>query len=111
MAGISICNDGSKIVNIGQLGALSLWYAQALLALFSVMEKLSGKEMADFVGYSGLERWILAKTDSCVCVSVGNCVSHKGNLPDQGQARPMQKQLKMIANRRRRLCRDTWPSE
>jgi hypothetical protein len=73
------------------------------------MEKLSSKEVADFVGYGGLERWILAKTGSRV--SVENSVLHKGNLPDRGQARPMQRQLKMIANQRRRLCRDTWPSE
>lgn len=109
MASISICNDGSKIVDIGQLGTLSLWYAQALLALFSIMEKLGGKEMADFVWYSGLERWLLVKAESCV--SVESYVLHKGNLPDRGQARPMQKQLKMIASRRRRLYRDIWPSE
>lgn len=54
MARISIGDDGSKVVNVGELCALILGGSHALLALFAIVEELSHEEMADLVGDSSL---------------------------------------------------------
>ena len=41
VTGVGISDDRGEIVDIGEFGALLLGAAQALLALFSVVEKLS----------------------------------------------------------------------
>lgn len=54
MTGVCISNDGTQVVNVGNLLALVLGCGDALLALFPVMEQLSHPEVVDLVGDSVL---------------------------------------------------------
>lgn len=56
VAGIGISNDGAEVVDVGDLGAVTLGVAQALLALLAVVEQLGHEKMADLVGDGGLQR-------------------------------------------------------
>jgi hypothetical protein len=49
VAGISIGDDGTEVVNVEEVRTLSLGDAQALLALLAVVEELSHEEVADLV--------------------------------------------------------------
>jgi len=50
MTGIGIGNDGTEIVDVGDVGALVLRGGDTLLALFPVVEKLCHKELVDLAG-------------------------------------------------------------
>lgn len=54
MAGIGFGDDGSQVVNVGELCALILSGTHALLALFAIVEELGHEEMTDLVGDSSL---------------------------------------------------------
>jgi hypothetical protein len=54
MASVCICDDGSKVVDIGSLVSLILRDADAVLPLFSVMEQLCHEQLVHLVRYSVL---------------------------------------------------------
>ena len=55
MTGISVCDDGTEIIDVLEVGTLGFWYRETLLTLFSVVEELSHEEVADLVGDGGLD--------------------------------------------------------
>lgn len=60
MAGVSVGNDGTQVVDVCKLGALGLGNADALLALLAVMEELGHEQVANLVWYGSLlERKVL----------------------------------------------------
>lgn len=50
MAGVGISNDGSQVVDIGNIVALFLGGCDALLTLFSIVEELGHEQLVDLVG-------------------------------------------------------------
>lgn len=59
MAGIGISNDGTEVVDVGELGALALGDAETLLALLAVVEELGHEQVANLVGDSSLKGGII----------------------------------------------------
>lgn len=56
MSGISICDDGAEVVDVGELGAVDFRFGRhTLFSLLAVVEELSHEEMADFVWHGGLK--------------------------------------------------------
>jgi hypothetical protein len=58
MAGISIGDDGSQEIGVGEFGSLGLGDGEAFLALLPVVEELGEPQMIDLVGDGGLRVWI-----------------------------------------------------
>lgn len=54
VTGIGIGDDGTEVVDVGELGALRLGNGETLLTLLAVVEKLGHEEMADLVGDGSL---------------------------------------------------------
>ena len=60
MSSISICDDGSEVVDILELASVCFRFCgDSLLALLSIVEELGHEEMADLVWYSGLDELVL----------------------------------------------------
>ena len=110
MASVGVGNDRSKIVDAGQLGALSLGCGEAFLALLPVVEELRIEKLANLVGYSGLECDVVRPGKPRQVSSQRTSDSRKGSQPGRDQARRLNWRSKTIATRTRRRCRDTWPS-
>ena len=55
---IGIGDDGSEVVDVGELGALGLRCRQTLLTLLSVVEELCHEQMRYLVWDSGLFLWV-----------------------------------------------------
>lgn len=56
MAGVSIGNDGSKVVDIGHFGTVRNRRGKTFLSLLAVVKKLSHPKMTDFVRHGRLGR-------------------------------------------------------
>lgn len=105
VAGVSIGDDGTQVVDVGQLGAVGFGGGgYAFFALLAVVEELGHEEVADLVGNGGLEG-----LDGLVGGGGGEDV-RMGNLPNLVLARLRQRQWMMIASRKRRRYRGIWPS-
>jgi len=56
VSGISICDDGTEVVDVLELGAVGFRFGHySLFSLLAVVEELGHEEVADFVGDGGLE--------------------------------------------------------
>ena len=55
MSGISICNDGTEIIDVGELGPVGFGLGgDSFFALLAVVEELGHEEVGDLVGDGGL---------------------------------------------------------
>lgn len=54
VTGVGIGNDGTEVVDIGELGALRGGGRQTLVTLFAVVEKLGHEKVLHLVGHSGV---------------------------------------------------------
>ncbi len=59
MAGVGIGNDGTEVVNVGELGTLALGDTETLLALLAVVEELGHEQVANLVGDGSLKSSII----------------------------------------------------
>lgn len=56
VARVGVGDDGSQVVDVGELGASLFGDAQAFLALFPVVKELGHEQVGDLVRHSGLSR-------------------------------------------------------
>jgi hypothetical protein len=56
VSGISVCDDGAEVVDVGELCAVGFRLGHyALFSLLAVVKELSREEVVDFVGDGGLD--------------------------------------------------------
>src|SRR4051812_3695092 len=84
MAGVSIRNNGSQVIYIGEFGTLCFRLGtHTLLSLLAIVEELCHEEVSYLVWDRGL-----AKVNTCFKDNRRTPYSHMDNLPNLGQARP-----------------------
>lgn len=84
MAGISIGDDGTQVVDVRQLAPLVLGGCDAFLALFPVMEQLCHEQLVYLVGDSVLRNTELARAQQSIGSRLNTSLPW-GNQRDRGR--------------------------